>query len=150
MSTVMLCSYPPSVPLIGGSTRAAPARWGAVREEREGCGGDCATSSRWLCFSSLCVPSSVGSPLTDPPPPVLLFNWAFGSKLGTLHWVQTPLTYNSLRKTGKHCIWTHNKDCRTQTRNCGDSLRRRTGYLRFWLLLLRVWIFLLGRCLLSI
>lgn len=79
MSTVTLCSYPPSVPLKGGSTSAAPARWGAVRGERESCDGDCATSSRWLCLSSLCLPSSVESPFTDPPPPVLLFNWALGA-----------------------------------------------------------------------
>ena len=87
---VMLCSYPPSLPPMGGSTRAAPARWAGGRGERDNCEGDGATSSFRLSFSSFCLPSTGSSPPPVPPPPVLLFIWAWGSTLSTFYLIWMP------------------------------------------------------------
>lgn len=82
--TFLLHLYLPSVPPMGGSTSAAPARWDAGRGERGSCDGDGATSSCWLSFSfSLSV--SLPSCASSPPPPVLFFNCALGSKSSKLH-----------------------------------------------------------------
>ena len=58
---------------MGGSTRAAPARCEAEREERDSCEGDGAISSFGLSFACLLL-SSVSSPPPAPPPPVFFFN----------------------------------------------------------------------------
>ncbi len=93
---LVLFSYPPSVLPKGGNTRAAPARWAGERGERVGCEGDGAASSFCLSFSSFPLFSSVSSPPPVASPPVLLFKWALGSKLGTLSILFKCLPFVSL------------------------------------------------------
>lgn len=79
---LLFFSYPPSVPLKGGNTRAAPARWAGGRGEEDGGEGDSVTASFWLSFSSLPSASSVSSPPPAPSPTVLRFIWAWWRKWG--------------------------------------------------------------------